>query len=183
MVVIAEVSSKKSICTFVISINDDHYNFGKESFWMKRRYIRHVISYATNEVLLQMKEITIIKHNKLSFLLVPIIRVIFLFWGHDSSKWFLYCLFQAIFGVLWLRKKNDDRLLFKQNFHESNVLNCGCSKISTDNTCPYSALIVTKMIHFHTTRHCQNQIIIKIELGQKLWNTSLTLWKSEIPYV
>lgn len=145
--------------------------------------IGHVISYATNEVLLQMKEITIIKHNKLSFLLVPIIRVIFLFWGHDSSKLFLYCLFQAIFGVLWLRKKNDDRLLFKQNFHESNDLNCGCSKISTDNTCPYSALIVTKIIHFHTTRHCQNQIIIKIELGQKLWNTSLTLWKSEIPYV
>lgn len=100
--------------------------------------IRHVISYATNEVLLQMKEITIIKHNKLSFLLVPIIRVIFLFWGHDSSKLFLYCLFQAIFGVLWLRKKIDDRLLFKQNFHESNVLNCGCSKIRTDNTCPYS---------------------------------------------
>lgn len=37
MVAIAEVSSKKSICTFVTSINDDHYNFGKESFWMKRR--------------------------------------------------------------------------------------------------------------------------------------------------
>lgn len=142
--------------------------------------IRHVISYATNEVLLQMKEITIIKHNKLSFLLVPIIRVIFLFWGHDSSKLFLYCLFQAIFGVLWLRKKNDDRLLFKQNFHESNVLNCGCSKISTDNTCPYSALIVTKMIHSHNkalpkSNYNQNRTGTEIMKYQfdivKVWNT------------
>lgn len=141
--------------------------------------IRHVISYATNEVLLQMKEITIIKHNKLSFLLVPIIRVIFLFWGHDSSKLFLYCLFQAIFGVLWLRKKNDDRLLFKQNFHESNVLNCGCSKISTDNTCPYSALIVTKMIHFHTKSNWDRNYEIPVWHCESLKYHMFKIWYSE----
>lgn len=36
MVVIVEVFLKKSICIFVISNNDDYYNFGKELFWMKR---------------------------------------------------------------------------------------------------------------------------------------------------
>lgn len=85
--------------------------------------IGHVISYATNEVLLQMKEITIIKHNKLSFLLVPIIRVIFLFWGHDSSKLFLYCLFQAIFGVLWLRNDtfSHNKALPKSNYNQNRT--------------------------------------------------------------